>query len=164
MHASGKVFVARKSCTLTRMAPRGLSHARFWSRLPGGLSHTPYWSRLPAALEHAPTQGSSRVIPSSRAEYIFLGKYMLLENRALSHAGPLEGCPMPVLGAVCLFLSTFGENCPRFPTQLSFDVGLTGPGWVGRSVALWGRNTRQEDVEESPTQSRISPSIQRILR
>ena len=31
-------------------------------------------------------------------------------------------------------------------------------------MAVQGRDTRQEDVEGSPTQSRISPSIQRILK
>ena len=33
-----------------------------------------------------------------------------------------------------------------------------------RSAAVGGGDTRQEDVERSRTQSRISPSIQRILR
>ena len=30
---------------------------------------------------------------------------------------------------------------------------------IDSGLFSWGRDTRQEDVEESPTQSRISPSI-----
>ena len=31
-------------------------------------------------------------------------------------------------------------------------------------IKVWGRDTRQEDVKGSPTQSRISPSTQRVPR
>ena len=37
-------------------------------------------------------------------------------------------------------------------------------GWTTASCCLGGGDTRQEDGQESPNQSRISPSIRRILR
>jgi len=36
--------------------------------------------------------------------------------------------------------------------------------YEGARVGLGGGHTRQEDVEVSPTQGRISPSVQRIPR
>jgi len=52
-----------------------------------------------------------------------------------------------------------------FKTVQGFDRLRVG--WSAARLPLTttrGRDTTQEDVEGSPTQSRVSPSIQRILR
>ena len=73
------------------------------------------------------------------------------------------------LGAVVhpneLFLAGFDEEQGQglVPRGSCFVFCAWGDrrkvGWLKR-----GRETRQEDVERSPTQSRISPSMQRLLR
>jgi len=58
----------------------------------------------------------------------------------------------------------------KFENQLSVHMDKCWAARRKKSVTLsvghvlQGRDTRQEDVEGSPTQSRISPSMQRTLR
>ena len=55
---------------------------------------------------------------------------------------------------------SWSPSLPGLPYPLSEKPFLTG----FLSKEIWGGHTRQEEVEVSPTQSRISSSIQRILR
>ena len=75
-------------------------------------------------------------------------------NTSMIHTGPHENSTTP----------------PKGGTPQRSGVGRSGRARsAGRDsiralILFWGRDTRQEDVEGSPAQSRISPSIQRILR
>ena len=56
------------------------------------------------------------------------------------HKEPFERYPDPVLGAVTLFLSTFGENCPHFQNSTLCQVSK-GPGWCsGRASPVHSRD------------------------
>ena len=56
------------------------------------------------------------VDPNNKAES---PKSSLKSPQGRDPSKPFAGFPDPVLGAVTPCLSTFGENCPRFPSFLS---------------------------------------------
>ena len=57
-----------------------------------------------------------------------------------------------------------GPSDPEAGHSISAAGVSASTSQVIRLRADLGRDTREEDVEGSPTQSRISPSIQRIMR
>ena len=50
--------------------------------------------------------------------FSWMGKHHPGSARGHATKGPSWGYPVPVLGAVCPPLSTFGKKCPRLPKNL----------------------------------------------
>ena len=93
-------------------------------------------SRLGPRREHAWLQRHSRSRSGDGCDRPYL-------KRDRSTKGPSWGYPVPVLGAVCPLLSTFGKKCPRLPKnliKLTFEYPHEGPCVVEHQESSWCRS------------------------
>ena len=78
--------------------------------------------------------------------------------------------PVPVLGAVCPFLSTFGEQWPQNYRKSTFEYtltqGLRGPYYLALSQSIWAHQFRHmtgRGNEEKERNVGVDPSRARVL-
>ena len=57
---------------------------------------------------------------------------------------------MPMFGAVCPFLSTFGESCPRFPKNVKKYMLIEAPRALD-GVRFFGSGFMVSGCRDSPT-------------
>ena len=67
------------------------------------------------------------------------------DRSAITSKGPSWGCLCIVLGAVASFVSTFGQNVPRFPENpetMTFELPPEGPGLGKHAQRRLGQRNR----------------------